>query len=54
MVIKSLEIKNFKSYRGLNKIDLKGLNIISGSIGSGKHLYMNHFNGLLKIEIISI
>lgn len=49
MVIKSLEIKNFKSYRGLNKIDFKkGLNIISGSIGSGKTSLYESFQWLIE------
>lgn len=39
MVIKSLTLKNFKSYRGENTINFsKGLNIISGSIGFWKNI----------------
>ena len=49
MIIKSLEIKNFKSYRGVNKIQFKkGLNIISGSIGSGKTSLYESFQWLIE------
>lgn len=49
MVIKSLTLKNFKSYRGENTINFsKGLNIISGSIGSGKTSLYESFQWLIE------
>ena len=49
MIIKALEIKNFKSYKGENKFSFKkGLNIISGSIGSGKTSLFESFQWLIE------
>jgi len=49
MIIKSLTLKNFKSYRGENTIKFsKGLNIISGSIGSGKTSLYESFQWLIE------
>tara|TARA_B110000003_G_scaffold62251_1_gene62625 strand:+ start:3054 stop:5159 length:2106 start_codon:yes stop_codon:yes gene_type:complete len=49
MIIKSLTLKNFKSYRGENTVKFsKGLNIISGSIGSGKTSLYESFQWLIE------
>ena len=55
MNIRKIELNNFKSYYGHNSIDFnKGLNVISGMIGTVKRACLMHSNGYSRILIRSL
>ena len=54
MIIKKIELHNFKSYYGPNFIEFsEGLNVISGMVGTGKTSLYDAFEWILKHNTLS-
>lgn len=54
MIIKKIELINYKSYNGTNSIEFtEGLNVISGMIGTGKTNLFDAFEWILKHSSIN-